>query len=249
MLVEEVPVDLIQVDVHRRRPIDRMVVAQLRESIEREGLLHPITVRMDGNKLRLVSGAHRFEAVLELGCNHIPVVIHDLSDEEAEVIELEENLVRNDLTTQQRNEQIRRLAELLKLGQNVPVSGKGGRGRLGLAMQLAQKLGLQKKTVQRALNGGQATFINKKVPDRKSKEVQQSLNEAPSATEMMDGALAIIRECWTDIGDGYRSDIKTTIAALPGGNCSATGPLISPWAIEEMARQIQEVDESTVSTH
>lgn len=236
MRIEEVEVQLIKPDIHRRRPINEVVVKELADSIKREGLLHPITLRLDGDHLRLVAGAHRLEAVaFILGWDTIPAIIADLSDDEAEVIEIEENLVRADLTREQRDTQIRRIAELIKVGQNDPVSSRGGRGRLGLALHIAQRLGLQKKTVQRALAGGKHYLRNKKPEPPKEPE-------APSPSIMMDQAMAIIQECWTDVADGYRASIKATIAALPGGDDFLSAPFIAPWEIEDMATRMERHD-------
>lgn len=235
MRIEEVEIRLIVPDVHRRRPINETVVKELAESIKREGLLHPITVRLDGNRLRLVAGAHRLEAVaMILGLDTISAIICDLSDDEAEVVELEENLVRNDLTKAQRDENICRLAELLKLGQNVPVSDKGGRGRIGISAVLSQRLGLQKKTVQRALRGGKQ-YVPRNTPEPKPRTEAQDTAAAPSAKSLMEAAFVLIHDCWGDLPDAFRADLKLTIAELPGGQIAEGQMLLPPRKIKELA--------------
>ena len=82
----------------------------LKESIATVGLLHPVTVvketfyRPGGPEegYRLVAGRRRLLACIELGWDEIPTHVLEPSDDEAknltEAAELDENLVRKDLT-------------------------------------------------------------------------------------------------------------------------------------------------------
>lgn len=66
-------------------------VEALKKSIERVGLIHPVTVNEDGE---LLAGARRFQAVSELGWETIPVQVVDRALLEQELISIDENLVR-----------------------------------------------------------------------------------------------------------------------------------------------------------
>lgn len=79
----------------------------------------------------------------------------------AELWEIAENLHRLDLTKEQRDEHIRRYAELLEARSaartDCPVSLSDGRKagpqhRPGIASQIADETGLSQRTVRRALN-------------------------------------------------------------------------------------------------
>ena len=83
----------IMVGENRRR-VDPAKVSELRDSIEEIGLLNPITVTEDG---RLVAGMHRLEAVRGLGWTDIPCHIVALDGLRAELAEIDENLIRNEL--------------------------------------------------------------------------------------------------------------------------------------------------------
>lgn len=73
-------------------------IDELAESIARTGLIHPIVVTSDGV---LVAGERRLTACRSLGWTSIPVQFaEDLSEYELQVIELEENIKRVDLTWQ-----------------------------------------------------------------------------------------------------------------------------------------------------
>lgn len=98
--MKRIPIDRIEVGTHRR-PLRG--VKELAASIEEVGLLNPITVRMDGPcNYRLVAGYHRLEACKAIGWLEIDATIVDLNDLEAELAEIDENLVRQDLTVPQR---------------------------------------------------------------------------------------------------------------------------------------------------
>jgi site-specific DNA-methyltransferase (adenine-specific) len=94
----------------RKRKLDQTRVAQLAESIGEVGLLNPITVRKDGY---LVAGRHRLEACRKLGYIHIQATLLDGSALHAELAEIDENLIRNDLTVLEQGEHLRRRDEIL----------------------------------------------------------------------------------------------------------------------------------------
>jgi len=70
-------------------------VSDLAESIASVGLLHPV-VLTEG--LRLVAGLHRLRACQALGWTEIPATVVPLKKIEAEIAELDENLVRSEVT-------------------------------------------------------------------------------------------------------------------------------------------------------
>ena len=107
------------------------------------------------------AGRHRLEAAKRLGWSHIDCIEVEDNLAQAELREIAENLHRLDLTKEQRDEHIRRYAELLKLkGQEVsrqndakPSSPtpQGGRPRTSIPAQIAQETGISRSTVERAL--------------------------------------------------------------------------------------------------
>ena len=77
------------------RPLDLQVVAELALSIEQLGLLQPIIVRPHIDGYEIVMGHHRFEACKRLGSRTIRAAIVHLTDEEAFLVRVAENLHRN----------------------------------------------------------------------------------------------------------------------------------------------------------
>jgi hypothetical protein len=89
-----------------RREVDPAVVKRLADSIESIGLRHPVTVRKKGEQYILVAGRHRIEACKKVGREHVPAIIVSMTNAEARMWEIAENLHRAELTKLERSEQI-----------------------------------------------------------------------------------------------------------------------------------------------
>lgn len=99
--VVEIPLGLIDVPEARLRKVNPLQMEALKLSIEERGLLSPIEVTAADPAGRhiLLAGAHRYKAFQELGRKKIPAFVRELKDaHEAQLIEIEENLIRHDLT-------------------------------------------------------------------------------------------------------------------------------------------------------
>ena len=103
-----IPIDTITI-TDGRRAISSHAVDELSKSIAEVGLLNPIVVTMDG---RLVAGAHRLEACRRLGWTTIPAAAVELDALHAELAEIDENLVRNELSVLERSESLKRRKEI-----------------------------------------------------------------------------------------------------------------------------------------
>jgi ParB family chromosome partitioning protein len=84
-------------------------------SIRDKGVLEPILVRpLDedtGDSFRIISGERRYRAAQEAGLYEIPVIVLDVSEDEALEIALIENLQRKDLTAFEEAEGYRALSD------------------------------------------------------------------------------------------------------------------------------------------
>lgn len=107
-VAQDIPVAAIAVG-QRLRQIDPAWVTLLQNSISaREAqmqppLIHPVSVRpQDGGGYLLVAGGHRFAAVSGLGHATIQAMISPLTDLEARLEEIDENLIRNALSGMER---------------------------------------------------------------------------------------------------------------------------------------------------
>ena len=98
---------IVQRDVRQRRVID---TGNLKESIARVGVLQPVIVTKG---MVLVAGERRLQSCRELGLATIPVrFAEDLPEIEAQLIELEENLKRENLSWRDQTLAMQRIHDL-----------------------------------------------------------------------------------------------------------------------------------------
>jgi N6-adenosine-specific RNA methylase IME4/ParB-like chromosome segregation protein Spo0J len=122
----------IAVQPDRMRQLRPEVVDEIAESIKERGLLQPIIVRpRKGSGYFLVAGRHRLAAVKKLKHEDIACVVLDgLSADQALLAEIDENLVRGDLTpaeTAAHHAERKRLYE--KLHPETKRGSAGGRAK------------------------------------------------------------------------------------------------------------------------
>jgi len=96
-----------------RRYFEPQAMQDLVASVKQHGILQPLLVRRKEHDLyELVAGERRYRAAVEVGLTEVPVVIRDLTDEEAWQFALLENLQREDLNPVEETEGILQLLAL-----------------------------------------------------------------------------------------------------------------------------------------
>ena len=81
-----------------RKQFDEAALSELADSIAQHGVLQPLLVRpIIGGGYQLIAGERRWRASRIAGLTQVPVIIKELTDDEAAVISLIENLQREDL--------------------------------------------------------------------------------------------------------------------------------------------------------
>ncbi len=102
-----------------RRSFDDVTLAELARSIREQGLLQPLLVRPVGQgQYEIVAGERRYRAARLAGLTEIPVLIRELTDEDARTLALVENLQREDLNPVDR---VDATAQLIARTLEIPV--------------------------------------------------------------------------------------------------------------------------------
>ena len=161
--VRTVPLREIEPDPGQpRKTFNQDSLAELAASIGEHGLLQPIAVRpqpMGG--YRIVAGERRWRACRMAGLTEVPVVIRDVSDQEAMELALVENLQREDLDPVEEACGIRELMDRCGLTQE-QAAQRLGKSRSALANSL-RLLGLPPEALELlrsgALTAGHAKAI------------------------------------------------------------------------------------------
>lgn len=115
-----------------RKQFDHTGLEELAASIRERGIMQPLVVRPSGDGYTITMGERRFRATLLVGLDEVPVIVRDVSDEQAYLDALIENVQRANLTNEEEAEAYRGL-----LAQGISVR------------QIAAKLGIAPSKVSR----------------------------------------------------------------------------------------------------
>ena len=160
--IETLPLREIEPDPGQpRKTFDDETLAELSASIAEHGLLQPIAVRPkpSGGYL-IVAGERRWRASRMAGLTEVPVIVKDVTDEQAMELALVENLQREDLDPVEEAAGIRELMTLCDLTQE-QAARKLGKSRSALANSL--RLLSLPETVLELLKSGFITIGHAKV--------------------------------------------------------------------------------------
>ena len=132
--IETLPLREIEPDPDQpRKTFDEEALGELAASIAEHGLLQPIAVRPQGlGGYSIVAGERRWRACRMAGLTEVPVVVKDVSDEQAMELALVENLQREDLDPVEEAAGIRELMTRCGLTQE-QAARKLGKSRSALA--------------------------------------------------------------------------------------------------------------------
>ncbi len=161
----------------RLRNMDIDKVRELAKSIQDISLINPVQIKKNGNSsYKLVAGLHRIEAFKLLQRNSIPSIIYDsnniLTDE---LIEIDENLIRNELNALESGELLLRRDELLsQLGLRAKAGDNQYNGSEMISppkttVEIAKEAGMSERTSQQ----------RKQVAKNLSPDVKEILKNKP----------------------------------------------------------------------
>jgi N6-adenosine-specific RNA methylase IME4 len=137
------------------------------------GQLQPIIIDAENT---LIAGAHRLAAARSLGWTEIEAIVRLSRVVPRRIIEIDENLMRCDLTALEKAEHLTQRQEHFEAQQAGPIKRKGGRRKKGDTSQafsavMAQEIGQSRRQVQR-----QVAMVGRLPP-----RVRQSLVALPIA--------------------------------------------------------------------
>ena len=186
--IETLPLREIEPDpAQPRKTFDEETLAELAASISEHGLLQPIAVRPHGvDRYLIVAGERRWRACRMAGLTEAPVVVKDVTDEQAMELALVENLQREDLDPVEEALGIRELMTRCDLTQE-QAARKLGKSRSALANSL-RLLNLP-ETVLELLKGGFLTTGHAKVvlglpTPELQEQAAQIIAELPRAVQL-----------------------------------------------------------------
>jgi len=175
-MVSIVKIDLINVDSSLK--VSEKQILEMKDSISNNGLINPIIIDKDYN---LVSGLSRLESSKLLGKNEIECKIVDGTKEELELIKIDENLVRKNLSSLEEMNLRFRKKELL-ISMNVKGITKKISEENNISMRLVQ---IDNKAIE-SINDNNPQLLNMMLDletssnDNFKKEEIKSISESES---------------------------------------------------------------------
>jgi ParB/RepB/Spo0J family partition protein len=172
-----IPVDRITTP---RRPARRFLgdIAALAESMQDFGLQQPISVRADGDRFILTSGMRRVAAARMLQWETMPGFVRNVSADQAYVLDLIENLQRQDLSAE---EEADALGELIRARawtlQQVADTIKRSVGYVSKRIRLFEDALLRDAVGHRGMPVSTAEELLAAAPEQRSRLVEQALAE------------------------------------------------------------------------
>ncbi len=154
----------------RKSPGD---VGDLVDSVKEKGVLEPVLARPVGGRYELVVGSRRFEAAKIAGLKRIPAVVRPMTDEEAIIVSLVENIQRKDIEPE---EEYDALVALMKVNPRA----------YGTVEQLAKAIGKSRRYVDDRINAVEAVRSI-----RRESGPGISVKQAPLQAERKEGVLPV----------------------------------------------------------
>jgi ParB family chromosome partitioning protein len=143
-----------------RRTFRDEALKELTASVKEHGILQPLLVRQKGKGFEVIAGERRLRAATAAELTEVPVIILDITDQEALEIALIENLQRDDLNLMEEAEGYKELADKFDLTQE-QIAKRVGKARASVANTL-RLLDLP-ASIKKMLEGGQLSAGHGKV--------------------------------------------------------------------------------------
>jgi len=173
----------------RKSPGD---VGDLVDSVKEKGILEPVLARPIVGRYELVVGSRRFEAAKIAGLKKIPAIVRPMTDEEAIIVSLVENIQRRDIEPEEEYDAIVALR-------------KANPQAYGSSEQVAKALGKSRRYVDDRINAVEAVRII-----RKESKSDISVKQAPLPQERREGVLPVKHATFL-----HRAEEAQTVQDLP----------------------------------
>ncbi|HYC27135.1 MAG TPA: ParB/RepB/Spo0J family partition protein [Nitrososphaerales archaeon] len=173
----------------RKSPGD---VGDLVDSIREKGVLEPVLARPVGGRFELVVGSRRFEAAKVVGLKKLPAVVRPMTDEEAIIVSLVENIQRRDIEPEEEYDAIVALR-------------KANPRAYGSSDQVAKALGKSRRYVDDRINAVEAVRSI-----RKEAKADITVKQAPLPKERKEGVLPVKHATFL-----HRAEEAPTVQELP----------------------------------
>jgi len=173
----------------RKTPGD---VGDLVDSVKEKGILEPVLARPIGGRYELVVGSRRFEAAKIVGLKRIPAIVRPMTDEDAIIVSLVENIQRRDIEPEEEYDAIMSLRKVNPRAY-------------GSSEQMAKALGKSRRYVDDRINAVEAVRSI-----RKDSKAEIAVKVSPLPKERKEGVLPVKHATFL-----HRAEEASTVQELP----------------------------------
>ncbi len=161
-----------------RREFDPIALAELSQSIERDGIIQPIVVRKAGpQRYQIIAGERRWRAATAAGLKEVPVILRTADDQKVLELAIVENIQREDLNPVELAQAFQRMMTELDLTHE-EIGEKTGKDRATIANTirlLHLPVEIQDLVTAKKLTQGHARALLKLQDEATQKEVAEKV--------------------------------------------------------------------------
>lgn len=188
------------IDYNSQQPrlhYEEEALEELKSSIKEKGILQPILVRTKNDRFEIVAGERRFRAAQALGLEEVPVVVKDVSDEEALVLALIENIQREELNVIEEAKAFKRLIDDFHLTQEqvADAVGKNRSTVTNILRLLRLPVAIQDAVSKNLISMGHARTLLSVEDEKKQYQVFLAIMEKGSSVRQ---AEEMTKSCFVD---------------------------------------------------
>ncbi len=162
-------------------------LADLVASIKERGVLQPILVRKKDDRFEVIAGERRLKAARTIGLEEIPVIIKSVTDREALVIALIENIQREELNAIEEAHAYQKLINDFEYTQDTVAQsvGKNRTTITNLLRLLRLPAEIQQSLIENTITAGHArTLVGIENPQKQKKLFEQTLKKSLSVRDL-----------------------------------------------------------------
>ena len=213
-----------------RRNAEPKAIEELSKSIAAVGLMNPITVTQDNT---LIAGLHRLEAAKRLGWTEIECNSVGMSSLQAELAEIDENIVRTNLSRQELGEQFLRRKEIYEMLH--PETKAGAAQAAGMNRAIGNNVGdkLASKTKSFVEDTSEKTGMSKRTVSRLLQIANNMTQDAKRIVQASD----------------IPQDTALKISRLPHDQQAEAASLLAAGKVQSVEQYKQERRERITAAH
>lgn len=180
-LIKKIPLSDVMTNTDQpRKDFDNESLKDLAKSIEKNGVIQPILLRVVDDKYQIIAGERRYRASKIAKLTEIPAIIVEVDDEKAAKLSLVENIQREDLNPIEEAMAYKQLMQEFDLKQD-ELANAIGKSRTYITNTI-RLLNLDKKVIEYLYNGNLTTGHGKVLLGIKDKKEQVQLADKIIAT-------------------------------------------------------------------